>query len=104
MAGVDNRKPDDTSAQEDMKGKAKATINLPADVDRAGGLILTKGALTDHQQGPSSSTPHPANASSPASARICTICLETPDTFGLLLNCDHVFCLGMPFRYFILPF
>jgi len=23
----------------------------------------------------------------------CAICLETPDLFGLLVNCDHVFCL-----------
>jgi E3 ubiquitin-protein ligase makorin len=24
----------------------------------------------------------------------CAICFETPRTFGLLVNCDHTFCLG----------
>ena len=43
MAGVDNKKPDDASARGNMKGKAKAVVNLPADADRAGGLILIKG-------------------------------------------------------------
>ena len=25
----------------------------------------------------------------------CVICLQIPSTFGLLVNCNHVFCLGM---------
>ncbi len=45
--------------------------------------------------GPSSALDR--GASSSTRAQMCTICLETPDTFGLLLNCDHCFCLGMSF-------
>ncbi|KAK9379573.1 uncharacterized protein V2V93DRAFT_381582 [Kockiozyma suomiensis] len=28
------------------------------------------------------------------SKELCAICLEVPTTYGLLTNCDHVFCLG----------
>lgn len=39
----------------------------------------------------SSSTNAPASSQGPEP---CAICLEVPVTYGLLLNCDHVFCLG----------
>ncbi|PGH11023.1 hypothetical protein AJ80_07299 [Polytolypa hystricis UAMH7299] len=44
---------------------------------------------------PSTSTPSPAAADPPpAVAREqCGICLEVPTTYGLLVHCDHVFCL-----------
>jgi E3 ubiquitin-protein ligase makorin len=31
-----------------------------------------------------------------AVSQTCAICFERPDTYGLLVNCDHTFCLGMP--------
>ena len=33
----------------------------------------------------------------PDSQEQCAICLDTPKVFGLLVNCDHVFCLGLLF-------
>jgi|SRR5579862_967920 len=32
-----------------------------------------------------------------SSVEKCTICLEIPIQYGLLVNCSHVFCLGRPF-------
>lgn len=43
----------------------------------------------------SATSPSSADPAPSASRESCAICLETPVTYGLLVHCDHVFCLGM---------
>ncbi|KAK2739658.1 hypothetical protein FQN57_006491 [Myotisia sp. PD_48] len=40
------------------------------------------------------STDSPNNAVSEEDKEKCAICLEVPETYGLLIKCDHVFCLA----------
>jgi len=49
---------------------------------------------------PSASGLHSANPAaaknSDTTVRVCGICYEEPETFGLLIECSHVFCIGTP--------
>ncbi|KAG0653103.1 RING-type E3 ubiquitin transferase makorin-1 [Hyphodiscus hymeniophilus] len=58
-----------------------------ADNEPCGAGAANASSSPQNDEGASSSN----NAPSPT--QICTICFENPHTFGLLLNCDHVFCL-----------
>jgi E3 ubiquitin-protein ligase makorin len=85
LAGVNNKKPGDARVRSKSKSNGNgATETIPA-AAREGRLGWAYGISVTDATGSSS-----IDASS---AQICTICLETPGTFGLLLNCDHVFCL-----------
>jgi hypothetical protein len=50
----------------------------------------------DQQRGQRATpTPTLESSSSTPSQETCAICFGSPDTYGLLVNCDHAFCLGM---------
>jgi hypothetical protein len=95
MAGADNKKAEEGGS----KGKAKAK-----NAQSAGAVVYKNGRSRSgfsasklmFLTAPSSSTTYPITPPpAPPAQQTCAICLETPDTYGLLINCDHAFCLGM---------
>ncbi|KAK2737016.1 hypothetical protein FQN55_001348 [Onygenales sp. PD_40] len=72
-----------------------------AGVDSPAGHPALETANVQNESADASASPGPGTAHSPTTAsrnlengeEQCAICLEKPAIFGLLVNCDHVFCL-----------
>ncbi|OJD18966.1 hypothetical protein AJ78_01078 [Emergomyces pasteurianus Ep9510] len=62
-----------------------------AGVDRLLPKRAAAGATAAHNRTDASVADNPLKAET--SEEQCGICMETPTIFGLLVNCDHVFCL-----------
>ncbi|KLJ09358.1 hypothetical protein EMPG_15221 [Blastomyces silverae] len=81
---------------------ALAGVDKPAKHPAAGATAVNTRAETavagpSVSSEPTASQAPPTTATSPkpeAPEELCGICMETPTVFGLLVNCDHVFCLS----------
>ena len=74
------------------------TAAAAASILSPGPLLSPPGSVPSTS--PSTSASHSANPpvakNSDTTVHTCGICYEEPDTFGLLIECSHVFCIGTP--------
>ncbi|PGG96202.1 hypothetical protein GX51_07943 [Blastomyces parvus] len=80
LAGVD--KPTSPPAA------GAAALNTRVEVVGAGSSVSSESAAPTAPP----TTANPPKSEAPGEP--CGICMETPTVFGLLINCDHVFCLS----------
>ncbi|OJD22940.1 hypothetical protein ACJ73_05707 [Blastomyces percursus] len=82
---------------------ALAGVDKPARRSAAAGVTTVNTSAEAAAAGPSVSSEPTASQAPPSTANSpklenaeepCGICMEIPTVFGLLVNCDHVFCLS----------